>query len=213
MLPVGTTDAIGNPFILTDRLVAAVVGRVTDVDAEGGLTVDPASLQVVETTMTDRTTVAGIPNVDGLAEDSEEYQYVLSLYGGEVPDTSIFFTDSMGEPVDVRTALADTQNYWTVDLSTLGLEDYAPSEGDAIAAGDYVLFGFYERGTGGTVLSMGPLPASWKTRCPPFPTTPTRWPRPAPSPSISFLDENVFCDEGTRRPHAGGFRHRRRCHL
>ena len=63
MLPVGTTDAIGNPFILTDRLVAAVVGRVTDVDAEGGLTVDPASLQVVETTMTDKTTVAGIPNV------------------------------------------------------------------------------------------------------------------------------------------------------
>ena len=194
MLPVGTTDAIGNPFILTDRLVAAVVGRVTDVDAEGGLTVDPASLQVVETTMTDRTTVAGIPNVDGLAEDSEDYQYVLSLYGGEVPDTSIFFTDSMGEPVDVRTALADTQNYWTVDLSTLGLEDYAPSEGDAIAAGDYVLFGFYERGTGGTVLSMGlfgvmedPLPAV------PYYTNPLA--KAGTESLISFLDENVFCDE------------------
>lgn len=194
MLPTRTTDAIGNPFILTDRLVAAVAGQVTAVDEDGQMTLDPDTLQVVQTALSDKTTVAGIPNVEGLSPDSEAYQYVAALYGGEIPDTSIFFTDSMGEPIYIRTALADTQNYWTVDLATLGLEDYVPSQGDAIAPGDYVLFGFYERGTGGTVLSMGqygvmedPLPGV------PYYTNPLA--QEGTDALIAFLDENIFCDE------------------
>ena len=191
MLPFGTTDSAGNAFITTDRLVSAIVGRVTDVDAEGNLTVDPDSLQVVETALSDKTTVAGIPCVDGLAEDSEEYQYVLSLYGGEIPDTSIFFTDSAGDPIDIRTQLADTQNYWTVDLATLGLEDYVPSEGDAIAAGDYVLFGCYARGTAGTILR----PPVFEDSLPGVPYYTNPLAEEGTQALIDFLDAYIFCDE------------------
>ena len=194
MLPFGTTDSANNAFIFTDDLVAAVVGRVTAVDDEGRMTIDPASLQVVETAETDKTTVAGIPCVDGLAEDSEEYQYVASLYGGEIPDTTIFFTDSAGDPIDVRTPLADTQHYWTTDLSAIDFADYAPSEGDAIAAGDYVLFSFYARGTGGTILDMG-LVAPMEDPMYGVPYYISPFSELGSEALIDFMDEYLFCDE------------------
>jgi len=45
-------------------------------------------------------------------------------------------------------AMNDWQYLYEVDLGSYDFSDYMPSEGDALAVGDYVLFGSYTRGTG-----------------------------------------------------------------
>lgn len=194
MAVIATTDAVGTPFIIKNDLVGAVIGKVTEVGEDGSLTLDPASLQTLETTTTGKTTVAGIPSVEGLSEDSEEYQYVLSLYENEIPDTSLFFEDSAGNPIDLRTPLDDVQEYWQTDLSSVDFGDYAPSDGDAIAVGDYVLYGFYERGTGGTTLAMG-LYAPMEKAVPGVAYETSPFSSASSDAVIAYLDEHIFCDE------------------
>ena len=194
MQPVATTDLVRNSFILTDRLVAAVAGKVTSVGPDGTAVLDPDSLTVLETALSDRTTPAGIPALDRLEEGSEAYEYVKALYGETEPATEKLFTDSLGREAAAPEVLNDVQNYWTVDLSQLELGKYAPSEGDGLAAGDWVLYGFYERGTGDSTMKMGfygimtaQMPGvSYYTN--PISLVSTQ-------ELIRFLDENIFCDE------------------
>ena len=194
MRPVGTTDYVRNSFIMQDRLVAAVAGRVTAVAEDGSLTLDPDSLTVLETGLSDRTTPAGIPALDRLEEGSEAYEYVTDLYGSQEPQTDKFFTDSAGNPAGEREALDDVQNYWTADLSQLDLADYKPSEGDGFAPGDWVLYGFYARGTGGTTLKMG-LFGAMEEALPAIPYYTNPLSQAGTDAVIRFLDENIFCDE------------------
>ena len=194
MRPVGTSDYVRNSFILQDRLVAAVAGRVAAVAEDGSLTLDPDSLTVLDTELSDMTTPAGIPALDRLQEGTEEYGYVTELYSSQEPSTEMFFTDSAGNPAGDREALADVQNYWTADLSRLGLTDYTPSEGDGFAPGDYVLYGFYARGTGGTTLKMG-LFGSMEDALPAVPYYTNPLSKAATDAVIGFLEENIFCDE------------------
>lgn len=194
MPPIATTDFVGNPFIMTDDLVAAVVGRVASIDEAGVVALDRQSLQVIDTTPREETTVAGIPSVAGLAEDSDAYQYVLGLYEGQIPDTSRFFLDSAGNPIDIRTPLDDTQHYWTADLGGADFGDYAPSAGEDIAVGDYVLYGFYRRGTGGTTLLMGKY-GVMEDALPGLPYYTNALSIDATNALIAFMDEHLFCDE------------------
>ena len=191
---ISKTDSVGTPFIIKNELVAAVTARVAEVDESGGIILDPATLQEVGTALSDKTTAAGIPAVDNLDENSEEYQYVLGLYDGEIPDTSIYFTDSVGNPTDIRTPLDDIQNYWTADLSSLELGDYVPSEGEDIQAGDYVLYGFYQRGTGGTLLNMG-LHAPFEETLPGVAYYTSPLSQASTDEITAFLDKNIFCDD------------------
>lgn len=194
MPEIATTDLVGTPFIIKNDLVAAVAGKVSEVDGEGNIVLDPASLKEVTTALSDKTTVAGIPAVGGLDENSPEYQYVMELYGGEIPDTSIYFTDSTGNPTDIRTALDDVQNYWTVDLTGMNLGDYTAGDGDEIQAGDYVLYGFYQRGTGGTLLNMG-LHAPFEETLPGVAYYTSPLSQASTDEIVSFLDGHIFCDE------------------
>ncbi|MCD8023581.1 MAG: twin-arginine translocation signal domain-containing protein [Lachnospiraceae bacterium] len=144
-----TEDTAGNAFIFKYDLIAAVVAQVEAVDENGSYTLSMDSMAKVETTLSDKTTVAGIPMIT--EETSvDDADYVKSLFDGEEPDTSVFFTDSTGAAYAGRVALDDVQNYYTVDLSSVGIDVAAISEGEEIQAGDYVLFGLYSVGTGET---------------------------------------------------------------
>lgn len=225
-----THDLGGNAFITQDRLVGAVIGQVASVNADGTPVLAPESLRVLQTELSGHTTVAGIPSVEGLAENSPEYQYVLELYSGEaedtmtffedklanvegeknsaedmvientaLPDTSVFFEDSAGNPISLRTALADTQDYWTVDLAQAELGEYAPSEGDTLAAGDYVLYGFYNRGTGGTTSDYSSfwfvIGSIFQDALPGVAYWISLFEEAGVDALIAYLDENIFCDE------------------
>lgn len=189
-----TKDYIGNPFIFKNTLEKAIIGQVTEVREDGTVILDPATVKVVEATATEKTTPAGIPEVSGLAEDSAEYQYILGLYENEIPDTSVYFTDSTGNPSSVRTALADIQNYYQADLSGAGLENYTASEGTELVPGDYVLYGFYTKGNGETTQKMG-LWAPYADATPGVAYDTSPFSTASADAIISYLDQNIFCDE------------------
>lgn len=187
-------DFVKNPFIFKNSLVKAVIAQVTDVKADGTLILAPSTIKTLETTVSEKVTPAGIPDVSNLAEDSAEYEYVRNLYEGEIPDTSVYFKDSVGNNTDVRTALEDTQEYYQTDLSSIGLDGYTPSEGDTISAGDYVLYGFYIKGNGETTQKMG-LWAPYADATPGVAYDTSPFSSMSAESIISYLDENVFCDE------------------
>lgn len=189
-----TKDFIGNPFIFKNTLVKSIIGQVTEVREDGTVVLDPDTVKSVETTATEKTTPAGIPDVASLAEDSAEYQYILELYENEIPDTSVYFTDSSGNPSSVRTALADTQNYYQADLSDTALENYTASEGTELAPGDYVIYGFYVKGNGETTQKMG-LWAPYEDATPGVAYDTSPFSTASADEIISYLDKNVFCDE------------------
>lgn len=147
MPTITTKDKANNPFIFVNEFVAATVAQVKEVDADGNYILDESTMQTIDTYRSAKTTAAGIPQI---SEDDPSAEYVKGLYGGTLPDASAFFEDSAGNPVSLpnRTPLADTQYYYRADLSQLGLTDYTPSEGEGLQAGDWVLYGFYQRGTG-----------------------------------------------------------------
>lgn len=79
-------------------------------------------------------------------------------------------------------------------MSAVDFGEYTPSEGEEIAVGDYVIYGFYERGTGRTLMDMGkwaqyenPLPG------PSYETSP--YTKCSVDEIKQFLDKAIFCDE------------------
>lgn len=129
------TEAL-EPFIIVNKFEAATIAKVAEV-REDGLTLEFASMQDVSdcVTETGETLPAGIPD-----ENDPE---CVALYGGAELDMTWW-----GD----RERLADEQPCYAVDLSGVeALQGYAPSEGDELNAGDYVLFCFYRRGTGDTI--------------------------------------------------------------
>lgn len=199
MAPIATADIAGNPFIIQNRLAGTVLARVTSIKEDGTLVLDENSLQVLTGNPSDKTTVAGIPDVSQLAADSDEYNYVLNLYGGEAPDTTAFFKDSAGNPIDFRQPLADIQNYWTTDLEAIDFGDYTPSEGEEISVGDYDLYGFYNRGNGGTTSDYSAfwsvIGSIFQDGMPGVAYWTNLMNQDAVDALTAYLDEQLFCDE------------------
>lgn len=141
-LPMPEIDLIADgataqiPFIHTNRFEAATVAQVKEIAEDGSVVLDDATMRDVSDLVQqkDETTPAGIPDM----RDPE----VQALYAG----TENLFEGFFGD----RATMQDVQHYYSIDLAALGLADYAASEGEALAPGDYVLFGFYRKGTGET---------------------------------------------------------------
>ncbi len=140
----------GSSFIFNNHYVAATIAQVKGIDEDGNITLDYDSMIDVSeyTKETGNTTPAGIPD--------ENNTYVSQLYkdAGLTIDT---------EEWGSRAKLQDEQNYYNVDLSQIQeLSNYS-SAGDELQEGDWILFGFYRRGTGETLLKFAnffPLGAS-----------------------------------------------------
>ena len=134
----------GESFIFADHFVAATIAKVSEV-TEKGLVLDNSTMQDVSnlTTQAEKQKPAGIPNPD------DEYCQQLYHNAGVILDVS-----GWGD----KQKLQDQQYYYQTDLSSVSeLNGYTPSTGDTIQAGDWVVFGFYRRGTGDTVSPSGPF--------------------------------------------------------
>ena len=140
------------PFVHTNRFEAATVARVASVSEEG-IVLDTASMMDVTDMVSekDKTTPAGVPDF--------EDEYVKGLYEALFADENhggyancvVDGWDKLYEGFwGDRALMQDTQNYYEIDTSALALDGFAASEGEALAEGDWVLFGFYRKGTGET---------------------------------------------------------------
>ncbi|WP_270739754.1 glycosyl hydrolase [Massilioclostridium coli] len=158
-----TTDSRNGYFLTVDRFTDASAIQVESVDADGNLTFDFDSI----TSLKDSVSVkegagyaAGIPDEAKAEEmaggDKTQKQAILdNIYEAfgdvpteEIPDGEKF--DSQGN----RKRMADWQDIYQADLSGLKDQLGALDNDMEIKAGDWVLFGVFERGTG-QVLSGG----------------------------------------------------------
>lgn len=139
----------GSSFIFNSRYEAATIARVQSVSEEG-VVLDYDSVKDVSayTSETEKTTPAGIPD--------EADSSVSALYANAGLSIN---TAEWGS----RAKLQDVQNYYETDLAQVKeLAGYS-SEGEELQEGDWVLFGFYRRGTGETLLKFAkffPIAAS-----------------------------------------------------
>ncbi|MBB6390537.1 glycosyl hydrolase [Microbacterium thalassium] len=147
------------PFLFVDKLSAATVVQVESIEGDSPVF--------------DLETLTDVTDVTGEQMDGEEY----TGYAAGVPDEA--YADANGidyenevvakfgpEPADPsfsgkidddgnRKRMADWQHIYETDLAGVAaLDGYEPSEGDELAAGDWVLFGSYHHGTG-QVMSGG----------------------------------------------------------
>jgi len=127
-----TQDRDGADFIFTDTFVAATLARVAQVDGDN-VTLDTPSMRDV----------------------SAEVSQVMDPSTGEprftpagIPQDSTEFGD--------KPKLADRQYSYQVNLAAVEVEgELTATAGDAIQPGDWLLFGFYRRGTGQTLSGTG----------------------------------------------------------
>lgn len=133
----------GSSFIFNNRYEAATIAQVQSVTEEG-VVLDYDSVKDVSayTSETGKTTPAGIPD--------ETDSYAAQLYA----DAGLSInTAEWG----ARAKLQDVQQYYETDLSKVSeLAGYS-SEGEELQEGDWVLFGFYRRGTGETLLKFAKI--------------------------------------------------------
>ncbi|MCL2164633.1 MAG: hypothetical protein FWH55_09640 [Oscillospiraceae bacterium] len=143
-------------FILKDTFVAATVARVSAVNG-ANLELDYDTMQDISNRVsTNGSKPAGVPDPAD--------PYCLSLYGDAA---SMNISDWPAS----KQKLADTQYTYKADLTDLSyLDNYVASSGDSIQVGDWVLYGFYRRGTGQTMGLSGPWAFVSSLR---FPTTAT----------------------------------------
>jgi len=141
-------------FIFTDTLTAATVARVASLDGRGRPVFAVASLKDV-TASTAPKKDAGAPNgFEGHAAGIPDRAYceangldyeaeVVSKFGPEPARAFDGKIDADGN----RKRMADWQYIYETDLGSVASE-LKPSAGEELAAGDYVIFGSYYRGTG-----------------------------------------------------------------
>jgi hypothetical protein len=163
-----TEDQYGAPFVFENKLATATIARVKSVATNGTPTFELASLADVTDATAKKTvtaaqassgtpyhlvkgvryagSAAGVPD-QAYAEDHDiDYSDVTDAFG-PTPTTSGFTGkfDADGN----RKRMADWEYSYRTDLGSVsGLDGYTPSAGSGLAAGDYVLFGNYYRGTG-----------------------------------------------------------------
>ncbi|RMB84878.1 glycosyl hydrolase [Streptomyces shenzhenensis] len=158
------TSSLIADFVFVDKLATATVARVASLDDSGDPVFELASLIDVTAATTRKQetdasaaakvengkryagSAAGVPDRAYAEANGIDYDDVLAKFGPE-PTSSSFKgkIDSDGN----RRRMADWQYHYESDLSKVGaLKKYSPSSGDSLAAGDYVLFGTYRRGTG-----------------------------------------------------------------
>ena len=176
-------DQMGAPFVFKNTLVSSSLVKVESVNEDGSLVLDNSSLKKLETTTLDKTTKAGVPDAETLAS-VETY-----VNDGTTEDTVNQFFGEAGNPDNIasengkidadgnRVRMADTQNYYSVDVSEYAAKEeeageaggpgaggpggpggmpggaaesitITPSEGEEVQAGDYILLNVYSRGTG-----------------------------------------------------------------
>lgn len=154
-----TQDAMKNPFLFTDKFSSAALVKVSAVE-DGKLVLDFDSI----TDITAQTApvegsgwAAGIPDRETFEQSaaacgwSGSYESaVVEVFGEEPENFDPNAADNITSKIDknfARARMADWQEIYRADLSGL-LDGYSPSEGDEIAAGDYVVVSSYYRGTG-----------------------------------------------------------------
>ncbi|UDY25189.1 glycosyl hydrolase [Nocardioides sp. Kera G14] len=162
-----TTNLIAD-FVFTDDFSSADVAKVTSLNDDGTPVLEYASLEdVTGATSKKKVTAAeasagvsskvvngvryagsaaGVPDQDYATAHGLDYQDTLDKFGPEPADPN--FTGKIDADGN-RKRMADWQYNYQVALSSVSaLDGYTPSEGDALAVGDYVLIGNYYRGTG-----------------------------------------------------------------
>lgn len=115
------------PFITTDELVAVSIAKVASVDSDTRVTLDMGSMCGIShmaVKITDPATGEAKFTPAGIPADCEEFGN--------------------------RERLKDRQYYWEIDLGGTAV-DTAPSEGEGVRKGDWLMFAFYRRGTGQTL--------------------------------------------------------------
>ncbi len=172
-------DQMGAPFVFKNTLVSSSLVKVESVNEDGSLVLDTSSMKALETTTLDKTTKAGVPDAetlaatdtyvnDGVTEDT------VKEYFGDAGDPENIASDNGKIDADGnRVRMADTQNYYSVDVSEYAAKEeeadgaggpggpggmpggaaeesvtITPSEGSDVQAGDYILLNVYSRGTG-----------------------------------------------------------------
>ena len=159
-----STDALTSaPFLFTDELVGAYLVKVSAVNGNSYTYDYDSIIPVTEDVhpVSGGGYAAGVPDEATCSELGLNYQTVLDIYGS-APDASADLSVSYNGKMDSegnRKRLADWQDEYQLvvqDNTAAALLDYTSSEGEAIAAGDYVLIGTYMRGTG-QVMSDGPF--------------------------------------------------------
>jgi hypothetical protein len=169
--PMGGGDDANADFIFVEKYVAATLAKVVSVGANGAPVFELASLTDISGS-TSKKTVS-----DDGAGSSPPYKEVNGVkyagHAGGVPDKAYAEAHGLDYKKDIiakfgpdpvsndftgkmdadsaRRRMADWQYLYQTNLAGIDkLKGYAPSGGDALAAGDYVLIGTYHRGTGQT---------------------------------------------------------------
>ncbi len=155
-----TKDALKNPFIFTDKFSSAALVKVSAVGDNGELTLDFDSLIDITdnvSTVDGEGWAAGVPDEATFNAYADAYGWtgtydsaVVEVFGEEPENFDPDAADNVSNKIDKdfkRARMADWQSIYQADVSGL-LSDYTPSEGDEIAAGDYIVVSSYYRGTG-----------------------------------------------------------------
>ena len=138
------SDFMNAPFIFQDTFLAAVVGRIAEIRPNGDVVLDDDTLRDVSefVTATGDTTPAGVPDLANPVVAAMYRGVTMDLDGGRGS------AEQRGVPVSEegikhlfggRERLRNAQEYYRIDLDAAGA---------ASSPGDWLLFGFYRRGTG-----------------------------------------------------------------
>lgn len=163
-------DQMGAPFVFKNTLVSSSLVKVESVNEDGTLALDLSSVKGLETTTLDKTTKAGVPDAETLASvetyvnDGVTEDKVTECFGAAGNAENVTSANGKIDADGNRVRMADTQNYYSVDLSEYAAKEESeeaapgqegedtltitPSEGEDVQAGDYILLNVYSRGTG-----------------------------------------------------------------
>jgi len=147
-------------FIFEDKFISATIARVKEVK-DSNIVLEFGTMRDVSGLTTKKTDsrntngfaghAAGIPDREYCAAQNIDYQKnVIESFGPEPASNN--FTGKIDADGN-RRRMADWQYVYETNLQTL-TSNLTASEGNKLAAGDYVIFGSYFRGTG-QVMSGG----------------------------------------------------------
>ncbi|WP_069988491.1 glycosyl hydrolase [Massilioclostridium coli] len=146
-------DSMRCPFVFTDDFLAATVAQVESVDADGNFVLKEDSMKDVSDAVVklEKTTPAGVPDMNDAYMQQIYDGVTMDLEGGrstEEQKNQPVTNENIEYVFGDRDRMADTQNYYSIDTSKLGIDLSQINQGGQVQAGDWLLFGFYTRGSG-----------------------------------------------------------------